>query len=306
MSDKYDRVIELIEALNKQGINQSRLAEIAGYRPQNIAMMKKRKGFFNEMALHRIQEKLKVNTDWLKTGKGEMFLGDITGLKLVKAEKHTDKGTIFPSLRKHGEKLFDYGNPHLQVLTVPVDNENIEWCTVVPEFALASYSELFSDQHFIDELPKETIPEDLRSHGTVRKFAVHGDSMEPAFYQGDSVYASYTEITNRSQLIYKIQQKRVYVVNSVRGLFLKRVTYIDGDDHINLYSVNKAHPPFPMALDELRELWYVRRRYTAQFRPDEEELAHDVLLLQKEVWQTNQRIDKIDNGINDIKKLLGS
>ena len=186
----------------------------------------------------------------------------------------------------------------LKILTIPVDFKGNELVSVVPEFALAGYSEFYQDPNFIQELPIETIPDDLQNKGTVRKFQIYGESMEPTFLHGDYVYCTYVEVNNPKDFGQKIRNEYIYVINCARGVFIKRIFYHFGEDFVTCYSDKhkidgeEKFAPFKVDLRDIHELWYFRRRYTAQ-APIPKVQDREFLELKNEVYKTQLAILEI-------------
>jgi phage repressor protein C with HTH and peptisase S24 domain len=273
---KRERVKLLRKALGK---TQQEFANELGLGFSAVSHAEREHGttFYSRKVMEKMSELYNVNLDWILTGTGTMF-----------RQAESDESRVTP------EK--NYGPT---ILVVPVDSENNEWVTVVPEYALASYSEGYRDTHFIAELPMETIPEDLNGLGTIRKFQVYGDSMEPEFHQGDWVYCSYTNTSSGL----KIRDGEIYVIVSNRGPLLKRVHYKTGSEYLLCVSTNPAHEPFDLHLSEVRELWQVRRRYTAHFSTGSEP-ENEISELKRDISETNRRVEEIVGGIEELKRMF--
>jgi transcriptional regulator with XRE-family HTH domain len=271
---KRDRVKMLRKALGK---TQQEFANELGIGFSAVSHAERDHGttFYSGKIMEKMSALYNVNLDWIMTGAGTMF-------------------------RNSAEQRSTFADSGPKILVVPVDTNNEEWVAVVPEYALASYSEGYRDSNFIADLPMETIPEDLRNLGTIRKFQVYGDSMEPDFQHGDWVYCSYTDTSiNKS-----IRTGEIYVIISNRGPLLKRITYTPCSPTITCISINSAHDPFELHLSEVRELWCVRRRYTAHFSGLESSPEDEMQTLKRDLSETNRRVIEIAGGIEELKRLL--
>jgi transcriptional regulator with XRE-family HTH domain len=268
---KRDRVKMLRKALGK---TQQELANELGIGFSAVSHAERDHGttFYSGKVMEKMSALYNVNLDWIMTGAGTMFRSG-TGNSQAEA------------------------SPNILVITIDGDDE--EWVTVIPEYALASYSEGYRDTNFIAELPVETVPEDLRNLGTIRKFQVYGDSMEPDFQHGDWVYCSYVDTSGGRA----IKSGETYVVISNRGPLLKRVNYTPGNAALKCISINPAHEPFDLHLSEVRELWYVRRRYTAHFSTGTEP-GNEIEDLKRNLSETNRRVGEIAGGIEELKRML--
>jgi len=243
----------------------------------------------------QLVEKYDANPDYLFKGTGPYF----------QSEKKEELDVAFSKEIKEKSS----SNPH--ILPITIDKKGNEQVVVVSEYALASYAEAFENPDFIADLPVESIPHDLRGRGTIRKFMVYGDSMEPTFIHGDYIYCSYVDIRSPKDLIANIRNEYVYAVNTVRGLFLKRVYYHYGDDFLQLYSdkykstKDRKYQAFPMPLEEVRELWYFRRRYTAQ-APQPNSDHEEIIQLKRDLFQTQQNVSEVQKKLEDsLKQIVG-
>lgn len=267
---------ERVKILRKRlGKTQQQFADELGIGFSAVSHAERENGttFYSNKVLEKIGDLYDVNLDWILTGSGQMFRQETS------AKARNSKS-------------------NLNILVVPVDAGNDELVTVVPEYALASYSEGYRDTNFISELPIETVPDDLRTYGTIRKFQIYGDSMEPEFHHGDWVYCSYVDTSQSRMMGIKIRDRHIYVIISQeRGPLLKRIGYKEGNEYLQCYSTNPAHKPFQLHLSEIRELWYVRRKYTGHFSSD-----YDLMQMQKNISDTNRRIEELEE---DLKKMRG-
>jgi hypothetical protein len=114
----------------------------------------------------------------------------------------------------------------------------------------------YRDPDFLESLPVMKMP-DVR--GEQRWFEVVGDSMETNFYERDLIGC--TRLYSAADIKYG----NVHVlVTSSDGIVLKRIFRHDDPDCVNLVSDNKFYPDQPLKKDNILEIWYFRRRYTAQ------------------------------------------
>ena len=175
-----------------------------------------------------------INPAWLLLGEGEMYK-DVRGSSLSMVRDNT----IFVTVDPRGNDIPVY---------VPIE-------------AQAGYVENRSER-FLEKLPPVSIPPQIfRAEDEIRVFEVKGDSMEPTFFERDIVFAA--RRTNPST----IRNGRVYViVTKDNGVMLKRVER-DLDGTVTLHSDNRFYESFTINPSDIIELWYVRRRWTAQLPP---------------------------------------
>lgn len=293
-----------------------------------LGKMKERKGSIGSDVLEKIfSEYSDLNAEWLFTGSGGMFkLENIRGgaapvnaplnaplitqsqneLYINPAREVAGELILFPFQHKYGEGKFDYLNPRLDLLPIYIDKAtDQELVRVIDEPVFASYSAGFQDVNFLKKLELETIPKDLRNKGTICKFYVYGDSMEPSVHHGDYVFASYVERLSGPEQ-FKIRDSHMYVINSREGgLMLKRLYHHRGSDHVDCLSDNpdkKTHPNFSIHYDDIQELWYVRRRYSAQLPPPPEDNPLDTM--QRLQYATAKGLSEMATTLKEMKDYI--
>ncbi len=131
---------------------------------------------------------------------------------------------------------------------VMVDAEGKDLIELVPVRASAGYLQGYSDETFIESLPRISLP--FAENGKFRGFPIQGDSMPP-LESGAFVVGKYIEN------ISEIKDGKTYVVlTQTDGLVYKRLyNKIDSDGTIHLHSDNKAYQPYSLKPDEIFELW---------------------------------------------------
>lgn len=293
----------------KLGFSQAEFADKLEVAQTLISMIERGTRQYSKKSLQRFEKVFpQVNIQWLKTGEGEAIKqGTIkasdeeTPIYMAGPVQPTNKPEFKASA---GERGLNYGNKSLDILVIAVDNNNDEQVVVVPEYALAGYTEGYRDPEFIRELPTEPVPHDLKGRGTIRKFQVYGDSMEPAVRHRDYVYCSYVEIRNPMELTQKIRNGYLYVVNSTRGPLIKKLYYRDGDQFIQCVSRNKAYPPFNLHLSEIRELWYWRRRYSGHLEDNDDVILDGIRSINDNVIHLGEEINELTESITTGFKQL--
>jgi transcriptional regulator with XRE-family HTH domain len=131
---------------------------------------------------------------------------------------------------------------------VMVDGEGKDLVELVPIRASAGYLQGYSDESFIESLPRISLP--FTDSGKFRGFPIQGDSMPP-IEQGAYIIGKYVEeLTD-------IKDGKTYVVLTQNdGLVYKRLyNRIEEDGTIHLHSDNKAYYPYQVKPEEVFELW---------------------------------------------------
>ncbi len=131
---------------------------------------------------------------------------------------------------------------------VMVDSDGKDLVELVPIRASAGYLQGFSDENFIESLPRISLP--FTDAGKFRGFPIQGDSMPP-LETGAYVVGKYVEDIN------DIKDGKTYVVLTQNdGLVYKRLyNKIEQDGTIHLHSDNKTYYPYKIKPEEVFELW---------------------------------------------------
>ena len=131
---------------------------------------------------------------------------------------------------------------------VMVDKEGKDLVELVPIRASAGYLQGYSDETFIENLPRISLP--FTDTGKFRGFPIQGDSMPP-LETGAYVVGKYVEN------ISDVKDGKTYIVlTQNEGLVYKRLyNKIKEDGSIHLHSDNKAYHPYQIKPDEIFEVW---------------------------------------------------
>jgi transcriptional regulator with XRE-family HTH domain len=132
---------------------------------------------------------------------------------------------------------------------VMVDQDSNDLVELVPLKASAGYLTGYSDETFIEELPRISLPYTV--HGKYRGFPIKGDSMPP-LQTGAYVVGRYVEELK------DIKDGDTYIVLTKNdGLVYKRLyNTLDADGTIQFHSDNKAYLPYHIRAEEIFELWH--------------------------------------------------
>lgn len=222
------RFIECHQQLLSDGIVRSsrQFALSLEYLPQSLSEILKGRRDVTIELIRKAVDKFNISADYLYTGKGPKF----------KSDQHLKENA-------------------LQILTVVTDHENEEQIVHVPVSAQAGYGGQLHDPIFIQGLQSFTLPGFQFKNGSFRCFDISGDSMEPTLFSGDKVVCSYLE---QSNWIHSIKNNYVYVIVTEHDVLIKRLfNRIKENDCIELFSDNSFYHPYPVEIEEVKEIWYV-------------------------------------------------
>jgi hypothetical protein len=132
---------------------------------------------------------------------------------------------------------------------VMVDAEGRDLVELVPIRASAGYLQGYSDEEYISNLHRISIPFQNET-GKLRCFPIQGDSMPP-LQTGSYVVGKYLEELK------DIKDGRTYVVLTQNdGLVYKRLyNRLDADGQIHLHSDNSFYQPYTLPAEEVFEVW---------------------------------------------------
>ncbi len=180
------------------------------------------------------------------------------------SERITDKWLSDREMRLEKEKEIKAGN--LRVLSITVDKEDNENIELVPVKASAGYINGYADPEFVKELPKFHLP--MLQGGTFRAFEIKGDSMLP-IQPGSIVVGEYIDDWK------SIKSNETYIVVSKNdGIVYKRVVNkVKEQKTLVLKSDNKTYEPYPIALDDVMEVWKAKAYISMSFPEPEQDMS---------------------------------
>lgn len=223
------RFLQCFEKIRKENKIRSgrQFALSIGYLPQSLSSMLKEKRDVPLETLRKAIEKYRFNPNYIFTGQGPMMLGEDDG-----------RG--------------------LRVLSVLTDNKGEERIVHVPVPAQAGYANESSERTFIKGLPSFSLPDYKYQVGTHRSFDVAGDSMEPTLMEGDKVICSFLEPNLWEN---GIKDNHAYVIVTKSDVIVKRVVnQLKSNRSLELHSDNQYYQPYPLLLNDLKEVWFIRSK----------------------------------------------
>jgi phage repressor protein C with HTH and peptisase S24 domain len=146
--------------------------------------------------------------------------------------------------------------------------------------AAAGYLSGYGDVSQLTDLPTYAIPGESKAVA----LEVAGDSMAPTIHDGDVLILRKAEPG-------RLEDNRVYVVVTESGqVLVKRVLdRTTRDAVLILKSDNPAYPAQRLSMEEVRQVWYVRRRITANLTGPAS--AFD-------------RLNELEHGLHDVNSRL--
>jgi len=141
----------------------------------------------------------------------------------------------------------------------------------VPVKVQAGYGEQLDNPIFEADLEKFSLPGTQHQDDDYRCFEVEGDSMFPAYQNGDKVICSPLPTIYLSQAI---RDYMVYVIVTENSLLLKRiVNKIKSDQCLELISDNDLFEPKMLPIQEVLEVWKVESLITSRNFPHRKEAS---------------------------------
>lgn len=237
------------------------------YLPQSLSEILKGRRDVTIELLRKSVKRYQMNPVYIYTGDGPMFMSE---------EDH---------------KSF-------RVLTIVTNGQDDERIVHVPVPAQAGYAGELGNPTFIQDLPSFTLPDYKYKVGTHRSFDVSGDSMEPTLFEGDKVICSFLEPTLWET---SIKDNYVYVIVTRGDILVKRVfNKLKEGKYLELKSDNSFYQPYQVAINDIREMWYVRAKISP-FLPSPNNIQN---IVREEVKQLQNIINKQNHLIYNLNETI--
>lgn len=162
------------------------------------------------------------------------------------------------------------------------DTSTADYLELVPQKAIAGYTQGFANPEYLDTLPKYQIPF-LHKGKTYRAFEIDGDSMLPlqsgAIVIGEKI-PSWDDLSNGQLCV---------VVSKNQGIVLKKVyKRLFERERLLLKSQNMSYRPYEIEATEILELWgfvaHVGRKFPSD-SPDIEDIKYAFARLEYQLTQ---------------------
>ena len=198
------RAKEFIDALKIPYGENEKYSKILGYdNPSTFAQAKRGFVALNDLAIDLAKEHFNADTEWLRSGKGQMF---INGIMKNPFEENVQSKVTEPE-----------GEIKTTIQPVVIDTNDKEYITYVPVPAQAGFAREYPRMDFIQRLPHFSIPG--YHNGSALAFSVEGDSMMPTLRPNNIVIAEPVEKPEW------IDPKGIHVVIADRGTLIKRFIF---------------------------------------------------------------------------------
>lgn len=189
-----------------------------------------------------------------------------------------------------------------KIVTVVTDNRGNEKISYVPVAAQAGYGDNIHSQEYFRELFSFSLPDAGLSSGTFRCFDVAGDSMEPTLLGRDKIVCRFLE---KEDWASSICDNHVYVIVTKREILVKRVVNkINESGHIELFSDNTFYKPYPLEVQEILEVWYVKLKMSP-FLPapsQQRVVEHELDLLRMTMKDQSEVIRGLNSTVDKLLK----
>ncbi len=261
-------------------MNKNSFGELIGVLPQTLHnIVDGRKNDPSFKVVERILSTFAdINAQWLLTGNGIPFLTE-------NAEKPTPKPT--PTTTPNSEIANLAG---LSPVIVTVDEQGRDNIVLVDVKAAAGYVSHRLEPTFIKELPAFKLPGGDYRNASYRGFEIEGDSMYDTLAPGDWVISRL--MTGGPG---EIRDGYVHVLVTQTDILVKRcVNRTKERGRIVCISDNEAYPAFELSVEDILEVWYVRKLLSGHLPARNRELKLLFTRLEAEVAELKQWRDSIE------------
>lgn len=167
------------------------------------------------------------------------------------------------------ESVNDPETPYRERRLAGKTNGNPELFTapLVPVKAQAGYVRAIDQATFIDTLDQYALPPGVKPQGAIwRYWEVEGDSMEPAFHEGDVILTSQVHQMDWENL----RNFYLYVIVTEERVLFKRI-YCKNTMEWVLISENEGqYPQQLLPVEYIKEVWVFRRSIRSKAPPTKE------------------------------------
>lgn len=166
---------------------------------------------------------------------------------------------------------------------VMVDKDGNDLVELVPVKASAGYLQGYSDESFIEALPRFSLP--FLGSGKYRGFPIKGDSMPP-LGNGSYVIGQFVEFLE------EMQDGRTHIIlTRQEGLVYKRVeNKLKTEGKLTLHSDNKSYYPYDVAAEDIFEVWKFVCSINIADEPISDHLYEAIIAIQTDVAALKRKI----------------
>lgn len=180
---------------------------------------------------------------------------------------------------------------HVKPVMVVVGPDGNEKITIVDVKAAAGYPANIVEPSFVKKLPTLSLPGKEWHSATFRCFQVAGDSMYTTLWQGDFVICQYLD-----QWPTQIKEGYVHVVVTRDSVFVKRIlNRASSKGQLVLKSDNKTYATFTIDVEDVQEVWLVKRVLSAVLIDRNNDIHSQLNTLHSEVAELREAIKRIQS-----------
>jgi transcriptional regulator with XRE-family HTH domain len=268
------------------------------YFSSNIKLLRKRKGFTQDMVAHSLEMKRPTLSGYENEVSQPTVQALQTFSRYYKIAIDTLLNIDLVSLSElqlrqleNGEDVFIRGGK-LRVLATTISNDNNENIELVNEKAKAGYTTGFADPEFISQLPKFQLPF-LSKQKKYRTFQLSGDSMLPipsgAWVTGEFIQDWNNIVSGEAYIIFTIDDGIVFKVVE---------NHLKNGGLLKLFSLNPLYEPYELHVSGIKEIWkfvhFISKELPEPVLPQNEllrtvaSLKNDMSRVKSEIFQATK------------------
>jgi phage repressor protein C with HTH and peptisase S24 domain len=262
-NEPTQRIFEVIDALMAQKRIKSKAAFAIAIDldPTVLSAAKANKRSIPANKYDAIAEHFGVNIHYIKKGELPMFSAD----KILDKNAELLPGAVNTGARVNARLIGDLQQNEGD--SPFIDLGNGQYIMIVPlvqDYAYAGYLSGYSDEQYVEELPKHSFVVNKQHRGIYVAFQVIGDSMsngtEESIIEGSVVTGR--EIQKHLwNSRFHIHRFKDYIIVHREGILIKRITKHDVDQGvITCHSLNPnkdAYPDFDLNLDDVAQIFNI-------------------------------------------------
>ncbi len=256
-------------------MNQSQFADLIGITQTSVSQIESGANGISFEVFRSITNKVDANPLWLMNGVEPMFLSEKTITNPISS-------TITKS------EIANLAG--LSPVIVTVDEQGRDNIVLVDVKAAAGYVSHRLEPTFIKELPAFKLPGGDYRNASYRGFEIEGDSMYDTLAPGDWVISRL--MTGGPG---EIRDGYVHVLVTQTDILVKRcVNRTKERGRIVCISDNEAYPAFELSVEDILEVWFVRKLLSGHLPARNRELKLLFTRLEAEVAELKQWRDSIE------------
>lgn len=150
---------------------------------------------------------------------------------------------------------------------LPKTEQRKNMAPLVPVKAQAGYVRAIDQETFMDTLEQYALPPGVNPHGAIwRYWEVEGDSMEPAFHNGDIILTSQVHQMDWENL----RNFYLYVIVTHERILFKRIFCKNALEWVLISENEEDYPQQLLPVEYIKEVWVFRRSIRSQAPPSKQ------------------------------------